>query len=49
MNACRLWPSTGKKRGARHSQTNVRPLSNTPGLGDTLKPDLSEISWKFNG
>ena len=48
MNACRLWPFFGRQRGARHSQTNVRPLSNTLGLGDTLKPDLSEISWKFN-
>ena len=49
MNACRLWPFFGRQRGARHFQTNARPLSNTPGLGDTLKPDLSEISWKFNG
>ena len=49
MNACRLWPFFGRQRGAWHSQTNARPLSNTPELGDTLKPDLSEISWKFNG
>ena len=49
MNACRLWPFAGEKRGARHSQTNARPLSNTPGLGNTLKLNLSEINWKFNG